>query len=154
MARLGRLGFLGIAVLFHLIYIYSILDIYFVSPIVSGMKAYRVESEQAPAKRLVLFVGTHVVTHCPEALSDLITQETDFAQTRHSNPFLTLRLAPIIPPKRKYLDHLRLSYDLESSSMAHSESHILEFLPSPDPAMSHSLQVSTRMFPRSLQVGS
>ncbi|QIX00901.1 hypothetical protein AMS68_006418 [Peltaster fructicola] len=57
MARLGRLGFLGIAVIFHLTYLFSIFDIYFVSPIVSGMNAYRVESVKAPAKRLVLYVG-------------------------------------------------------------------------------------------------
>lgn len=57
MARLGRIGFLGIAVLFHVIYIYSIFDIYFVSPIVRGMRAYGVEQPQAPAKRLVLYVG-------------------------------------------------------------------------------------------------
>jgi phosphatidylinositol glycan class N len=57
MARLGRLGFLGIAVVFHVVYIASIFDIYFVSPIVTGMTAYRVESPEPPAKRLVLFVG-------------------------------------------------------------------------------------------------
>lgn len=66
MARLGRLGFLGIAVVFHLVYIYSIFDIYFVSPIVSGMRAYGAnysatqeggETWAAPAKRLVLYVG-------------------------------------------------------------------------------------------------
>jgi phosphatidylinositol glycan class N len=56
MARLGRLGFLGIAVVFHLIYAYSIFDIYFVSPIVHGMREYSVDAE-APAKRLVLYVG-------------------------------------------------------------------------------------------------
>ncbi|KXT05012.1 hypothetical protein AC578_10339 [Pseudocercospora eumusae] len=57
MARLGRLGFLGIAVVFHLIYAYSIFDIYFVSPIVRGMRAYGVDAPKAPAKRLVLYVG-------------------------------------------------------------------------------------------------
>ncbi|RMZ76680.1 hypothetical protein DV738_g4830, partial [Chaetothyriales sp. CBS 135597] len=58
MARLGRGGFLALAVVFHLVYIYSIFDIYFVSPIVHGMQAYRPERhESTPAKRLVLFVG-------------------------------------------------------------------------------------------------
>ena len=60
MAQLGRFGFLGVAVVFHLIYIFSIFDIYFVSPIVSGMAPYAVNRShgiEAPAKRLVLFVG-------------------------------------------------------------------------------------------------
>jgi phosphatidylinositol glycan class N len=60
MARLGRVGFLTIAVVFHLVYIYSIFDIYFVSPIVTGMEAHQVERKNgtsAPAQRLVLFVG-------------------------------------------------------------------------------------------------
>ncbi|ERF69579.1 GPI ethanolamine phosphate transferase 1 [Endocarpon pusillum Z07020] len=60
MAKLGRGGFLAIAVIFHLVYLFSIFDIYFVSPVVSGMRAYKVERSQgtqAPAKRLVLFVG-------------------------------------------------------------------------------------------------
>lgn len=60
MARLGRFGFLGVAVVFHMIYIYSILDIYFVSPIVSGMRPFAVNRSngvEAPARRLVLFVG-------------------------------------------------------------------------------------------------
>ena len=60
MARLGRVGFLAIAVLFHFTYLWSIFDIYFVSPIVSGMREYQVERAEgtpAPAKRLVLFVG-------------------------------------------------------------------------------------------------
>ncbi|KAK2793843.1 Glycosyl phosphatidyl inositol anchor synthesis [Onygenales sp. PD_10] len=60
MARLGRVGFLALAIIFHTIYTYSIFDIYFVSPIVSGMREFGVErspSAKAPAKRLVLFVG-------------------------------------------------------------------------------------------------
>ncbi|EED18281.1 GPI-anchor biosynthetic protein (Mcd4), putative [Talaromyces stipitatus ATCC 10500] len=60
MARIGRLGFLTLALAFHLMYLYSIFDIYFVSPIVSGMRPFSTEREigtEAPAKRLVLFVG-------------------------------------------------------------------------------------------------
>ncbi|KAL1962009.1 hypothetical protein VTN77DRAFT_653 [Rasamsonia byssochlamydoides] len=60
MARFGRVGFLTLALVFHLMYVYSIFDIYFVSPIVSGMRSFGVErepGEEAPAKRLVLFVG-------------------------------------------------------------------------------------------------
>ncbi|KAI9795027.1 MAG: Glycosyl phosphatidyl inositol anchor synthesis [Peltula sp. TS41687] len=60
MARINRAGFLAIAVVFHLIYIYSIFDIYFVSPIVHGMREFRVqrpEGVEAPAKRVVLIVG-------------------------------------------------------------------------------------------------
>lgn len=66
MARLGRLGFLGVAVLFHLIYIYSIFDIYFVSPIVHGMRQYHIDAP-APAKRLFLVVGTSFPS--PESFS-------------------------------------------------------------------------------------
>jgi len=60
MARINRFGFLAIAMAFHVVYIYSIFDIYFVSPIVSGMREFepvRAVGVEAPAKRLVLFVG-------------------------------------------------------------------------------------------------
>ena len=60
MARLGRFGFLGVAVIFHIVYIASIFDIYFVSPIVHGMSSFGVQRKdgvEPPARRLVLFVG-------------------------------------------------------------------------------------------------
>ena len=60
MARVNRFGFLAIAMVFHLVYMYSIFDIYFVSPIVTGMREYGVQRSagvDAPAKRLMLFVG-------------------------------------------------------------------------------------------------
>ncbi|KKA26401.1 hypothetical protein TD95_001408 [Thielaviopsis punctulata] len=60
MAGFSRFGFLAIAVVFHLAYIFSIFDIYFVSPIVSGMRLYGVERApyaKPPADRLFLFVG-------------------------------------------------------------------------------------------------
>ncbi|TAQ90028.1 hypothetical protein B7494_g1635 [Chlorociboria aeruginascens] len=60
MGRVNRFGFLAIALTFHLVYLFSIFDIYFVSPVVSGMREFgveRPEGVEAPAKRLVLFVG-------------------------------------------------------------------------------------------------
>lgn len=60
MARLSQFGFLAIAVIFHVVYFYSIFDIYFVSPIVPGMHLYGVErppESKPPADRLVLMVG-------------------------------------------------------------------------------------------------
>ncbi|KAI0444782.1 GPI ethanolamine phosphate transferase 1 [Xylaria telfairii] len=60
MAGVSRFKFLAVAMIFHLVYIYSIFDIYFVSPIVSGMQLFQLErpaGAKAPADRLVLFVG-------------------------------------------------------------------------------------------------
>lgn len=62
MANVTRFGFLAIAVLFHVVSFASIFDIYFVSPVVSGMRLFSVPREaptnSPPADRLVLFVGT------------------------------------------------------------------------------------------------
>lgn len=56
MARINRFSFVAIAVVFHVVYLYSIFDIYFVSPIVHGMQAFQ-STVEAPAQRLVLYVG-------------------------------------------------------------------------------------------------
>lgn len=50
----GRLLFVGF--LFHLVFIGSVFDCYFTSPVVHGMK--QLQLKQAEAKRLVLIVGT------------------------------------------------------------------------------------------------
>lgn len=57
---ISRGMFLAIACIFHLIYAMSIFDIYFVSPIVHGMSAFGAVDttvKEAPAQRLMLFVG-------------------------------------------------------------------------------------------------
>jgi GPI ethanolamine phosphate transferase 1 len=75
MAEFSRFGFLAVAVIFHLVYLFSIFDIYFVSPIVSGMSLFKVEpspASQTPADRLVLFVGMpSYLNHYLEILSCL-----------------------------------------------------------------------------------
>lgn len=88
MSQFRRYAFLLIAVVFHLTYIYSCFSIYFVSPIVHGMREHRVETQEAPAKRLVLFVGK--IRRIYATVGRLtIFQAMVSAQTKHFNRFLT-----------------------------------------------------------------
>lgn len=50
---------LVVGLLFHLVYMLSIFDIYFRSPLVQGIEPIPPTAE-APAKRLVLFVGIQI----------------------------------------------------------------------------------------------
>ncbi|ODM21570.1 GPI ethanolamine phosphate transferase 1 [Aspergillus cristatus] len=99
MARLGRVGFLTLAVVFHLIYAYSIFDIYFVSPIVSGMRPFGVEREpniEAPAKRLFLFVADGLrADKAFQALPDPSPENPADAENKKENSE-PIHLAPFI----------------------------------------------------------
>ncbi|GMM52014.1 mannose-ethanolamine phosphotransferase [Starmerella bacillaris] len=53
---LSRWAVLSIGVIFHVIYVMSIFDIYFISPLVHGMRHFS-PSNPSPAKRLVFLVG-------------------------------------------------------------------------------------------------
>lgn len=117
MARFPRFTFLALAVAFHLVYIASIFDIYFVSPIVSGMRLFKVERQpysKAPADRLVLIVGMlsplplcqpAFVTHTRCSLGDGLRADKAFQshpepypksdadlEPRHLAPFLRSRV--------------------------------------------------------------
>lgn len=154
MARLGRMGFLALAVVFHIVYLFSIFDIYFVSPIVTGMRPFSVDTPEAPAKRLVLYVGMHAIKHLLYHATQLTQpQVTAFAPTRPSNtsPIHLLQLAMIPPPSNPV--HLRPSFDRESLSTAPSAFPTPASLPNQDPATSPSLQACTKMYRLSQQDG-
>ncbi|CAK7269307.1 Glycosyl phosphatidyl inositol anchor synthesis [Sporothrix epigloea] len=96
MAGSSRFRFLAIATVFHFIYIFSIFDIYFVSPVVSGMRLFRVErpaEAKAPADRLVLFVGDGLrADKAFQALPEPYPQNDDDLIPRHLAPFLRSRV--------------------------------------------------------------
>ncbi|CAI7602042.1 unnamed protein product [Penicillium manginii] len=100
MARVGRVGFLALAVIFHLIYTYSIFDIYFVSPIVSGMRSFGVDrpaGTTAPSQRLVLFVADGL--RADKAFQAFPDPSPEFDSQSEQQPDGLIRLSPFIRSK-------------------------------------------------------
>ncbi|KAI8630584.1 PigN-domain-containing protein [Xylariaceae sp. FL1651] len=95
-AGVSRFRFLAIAMVFHLVYIYSIFDIYFVSPIVSGMQLFQLDrplGTKAPADRLVLFVGDGLrADKAFQSFPDPYPKTDDDLTPRPLAPFLRSRV--------------------------------------------------------------
>jgi phosphatidylinositol glycan class N len=91
--NISKLLILGL--LFHIIFIGSVFDCYFTSPVVNGMKRFNVGS--APAKRLVLIVGARLVVSVesqtdPRRIGDGLRADLLY----NLNPFPTVPNSPRI----------------------------------------------------------
>jgi phosphatidylinositol glycan class N len=93
MARYSRRAVLFLGIIFHLVQLGSIFDIYFVTPLVHGMKEFK-PPVQAPAKRVFLVVGTSLesVADSGDGLrADKLFQkhdDPDTGENRHLAPYL------------------------------------------------------------------
>ena len=96
MARYSRRVVLFLGIIFHLVQLGSIFDIYFVTPLVHGMKEFKAEV-QPPAKRVFLVVGSYSPEESGLTLqgdglrADKLFQkhdDPDTGENRHLAPYL------------------------------------------------------------------
>ncbi|TFK28974.1 GPI ethanolamine phosphate transferase 1 [Coprinopsis marcescibilis] len=94
-SKLLLLGFI-----FHVVFIYSVFDCYFTSPVVNGMKSFNVSS--SPAKRLVLIVGDGL-------RADLLFNVNPFPNVPNSPKIVAPHLRSIIEERGAFgVSHTRV----------------------------------------------
>lgn len=92
---LSRTGLLLVGIIFHVVYLFSIFDIYFKSPLVHGMTP-QLNPLPPPADRLVLFVGKCVATNWSYTTNIILTRNYSLSL------FLTL-LQPTVCEQTRFL---------------------------------------------------
>ncbi|KAF3123801.1 Glycosyl phosphatidyl inositol anchor synthesis [Orbilia oligospora] len=93
--QFNRLSFLAVAAIFHFSYIWSIFDIYFVSPIVHGMRHHSA-GIKSPAKRLFFIVGDGFrADKCFQAHTPPFLKDGEDSTRRPLAPFLRSRVLEV-----------------------------------------------------------
>ncbi|KAF3281699.1 Glycosyl phosphatidyl inositol anchor synthesis, variant 2 [Orbilia oligospora] len=93
--QFNRLSFLAVAAIFHFSYIWSIFDIYFVSPIVHGMRHHSA-GIKPPAKRLFFIVGDGFrADKCFQAHTPPFLKDGEDSTRRPLAPFLRSRVLEV-----------------------------------------------------------
>ncbi|KAF9000322.1 Phosphatidylinositolglycan class N-domain-containing protein [Cyathus striatus] len=98
--RLPKAPLLLIGLVFHLVYIGSVFDCYFTSPVVTGMESYN--TGKAPAKRLVLIVGDGL-------RADLLFNQNPFPSIPNSPKIVAPYLRSIVENRGAFgISHTRV----------------------------------------------
>ncbi|GFF60503.1 GPI-anchor biosynthetic protein (Mcd4), putative [Aspergillus udagawae] len=95
MRKANHVGFVALSIVFHMTYLFSIFDMYFVDPFVRSSQTFRVEDHLGtvtPAKRLVLFIGDGVRADKAFQGFSRRSKNDNHASLWYATPFLRSRI--------------------------------------------------------------